>query len=590
MSLTDIQTIKQTDCVGDSRTTINNNFQTLVSEISAVQNYTILAKPKGTRGTLIVGDGLLISNLGVLALDFNADHFKYNNIKQLCLSDTILNSTFVKTTGGTVTGGLSITGNGSVGINTSATTLYKLDVNGASRFRSRVLLPSHSNGSLTYIDEGTGNDATYSTYNTVLYVSKGLAIKSTSGVVNIVLNSATGDITTRGAIRSSSVNTSTILGDVNSGNGDILINRGITVEGNGTVVINGLATTTTTLLSTEDNSRIATTRFVQTNLNEVKETLNSVPSLYVKKTDNTIVTGYITTPPPFLPGHVANKQYVDTEIAKVTDIGDKLNVISNLTTFLTIKIDKHPISTRINEGSAVALSARALPNDVSFMPVNYQWKRNNISIIGANADTYYATISGIYTCLCTNIISQTATSAAQVDVNYRVLLASGKPASTTLTSTTQTRVLTAVVQAGTPPYTYKWFKYNNLISGATNNIYSVTTGGNYNCLVGNMVNEAWSNTSVVGVQILLKVVAFENRSVQVLITSVFHSIYSVNISGQTRNVSNNTTVTFTNVAEGINTLIVTSPDSLAAAINITVPIPGAPATTIDQNIVLVPTT
>ena len=105
-----------------------------------------------------------------------------------------------------------------------------------------------------------------------------------------------------------------------------------------------------------------------------------------------------------------------------------------------------------------------------------------------------------------------------------------------------------------------------------------------------MVNEAYSNTSVVGVQILLKVVAFENRSVQVLITSVFHSIYSVNISGQTRNVSNNTTVTFTNVAEGINTLIVTSPDSLAAAINITVPTPGAPATTIDQNIVLVPTT
>lgn len=589
MSLTDIQTIKQTDCVGDSRITINNNFQTLVDEISATQKHTVLATPKGTRGTIIIGDGLSVNVLGVLALDFNTSHFQYNANRQLCLSDTILNNTFIKPTGGTITGGLSVTGNGSVGINTTASTTYKLDVNGPARFKGTTVLPSHPGGALTYIDVGTGDGATYSLYNTVIYVGKGLAIKSSSGAVNIVLNSSSGDIITRGTVHATNIKSPNIIGDTNTESGDILINKCLVVTSVGTINLSGETTSSSPLLSSDNSTRVATTRFVQTNLNTVKETLNDVPLLYLKKDENASLAGYITTIPPLLPGHIANKQYVDAEIGKVSDLGDRLSVLTTLANFLTLKIDTQPVGVRINEGAVASLSARAIPDNVEFMPINYQWKRNGVNVVGANSSTYNATTSGIYTCLCTNMVSQTATSAAQVDMNYRVLLADRTPASTNLTSTLQTRVLTVVVQAGTPPFTYRWYKNNTIINGAITNQYAATTGGRYRCLVSNTVNEAYSDTSIVGTEINIKVVSLINRTVQVYINSVFYSAYSVNIDGQIRTINNNTTVTFTDRAVGVNTLLVTSPDSLAAVINITVPSPEGSTNTIDENIILIPT-
>jgi Metallo-peptidase family M12/Secretion system C-terminal sorting domain len=135
-------------------------------------------------------------------------------------------------------------------------------------------------------------------------------------------------------------------------------------------------------------------------------------------------------------------------------------------------------STSICAGGSVLLSANTGNN------YTYQWYQNGVAIAGATNSTYVATASGNYsvaivvgTCnAASNIIAvsvNTASNAPIVNVT-----ASG---STTI-CTGASLVLTTNTGIN---YSYQWQLNGVAISGATQNSYTVTSGGSYTVLVTN---------------------------------------------------------------------------------------------------------
>jgi hypothetical protein len=135
-------------------------------------------------------------------------------------------------------------------------------------------------------------------------------------------------------------------------------------------------------------------------------------------------------------------------------------------------------STSICAGGSVLLSANTGNN------YTYQWYQNGVAINGASASTYVATTSGNYsvaivvgTCnAASNIIAVTVNTASNAPVAN--VTASGSTTictGTSLVLTTNTGI----------NYSYQWQLNGVAITGATQNSYTVTSGGSYTVLVSN---------------------------------------------------------------------------------------------------------
>lgn len=111
----------------------------------------------------------------------------------------------------------------------------------------------------------------------------------------------------------------------------------------------------------------------------------------------------------------------------------------------------------------------------------YQWKRNGTTISGASSDSYYAKLSGTYTCVISNACSSLTTQPITITINSQPT-ASITPGSATTFCAGGSVSLNA---AGGTGYTYQWKKYGNTIAGATSASYVTSSAGNYKVVVTN---------------------------------------------------------------------------------------------------------
>lgn len=153
---------------------------------------------------------------------------------------------------------------------------------------------------------------------------------------------------------------------------------------------------------------------------------------------------------------------------------------------LVVVVNSNPTSTitlggptSICQGDSVLLTAN------SGAGLTYQWKLSGIDIIGATQQTFYAKQSGGYTVVVTNsFLCSTTSSSQNITVNSLPTSVITPTGPTTFCGSSSV-VLNANTGTG---FSYKWYRDNVLISGATAASYTANLAGSYTVLVTNVVN------------------------------------------------------------------------------------------------------
>jgi hypothetical protein len=117
--------------------------------------------------------------------------------------------------------------------------------------------------------------------------------------------------------------------------------------------------------------------------------------------------------------------------------------------------------------------------------LSYQWKRDNITLIGATLSTYTAKQTGTYTVFVTSATSCSATSNGVAVSVSSLPVATITPQSSTAICAGQSVTLNANIGTG---LTYQWYKDGTAISGAVLPIYAATAAGSYTVKVTNTTN------------------------------------------------------------------------------------------------------
>ena len=198
----------------------------------------------------------------------------------------------------------------------------------------------------------------------------------------------------------------------------------------------------------------------------------------------------------------------------INDNGDYICRVSNYcgsissnTAQLTVNntqlpvITKFPKSDTLCTGKNITFEIAA----VSESQLSYQWQVNGTNISGATTTSYTLTNfskanEGVYKCIVSNKYGSKNASA--------LLLIFTKPIISTAPVTQIKKVGESATYSLTPsgggPYTYAWYKNNNLISGNSGNIYTISSiilsdAGHYTCLI---TNDCGSNTAEIGTLIV----------------------------------------------------------------------------------------
>jgi hypothetical protein len=185
---------------------------------------------------------------------------------------------------------------------------------------------------------------------------------------------------------------------------------------------------------------------------------------------------------------------VSNAFGAVTSAGAKL-IVGN-----PPHIHSQPLSVSVNAGGAATLSVGA----TSLLPLLYQWRKNGVSIAGANAATYrisatQAEHTGNYDVVVRNASVGVTSEVATVSLNVGVKIAT-QPASVAVNP--GAGAVLSVAATGTGPLRYQWSKGGVAIGGATAASYAIAAAqpshaGSYSVVVSNAVGSVSSAAATV---------------------------------------------------------------------------------------------
>lgn len=192
--------------------------------------------------------------------------------------------------------------------------------------------------------------------------------------------------------------------------------------------------------------------------------------------------------------------------AYTVDVSNAVSTITSNAAILTVhtapSISTHPSNETIIEGNPVTLSVLATGNPAP----DYQWKKNNVNIPGANSNTYQISSSdrndaGSYTVVVSNVVSSITSNVAVLTIHYAPEITDNPDPATQRVGDTITFSVTA---AGVPSPSYQWKLDGSNITGATGDSYTINSiepvnGGNYTVTVTNSIGNVTSTQAALSV-------------------------------------------------------------------------------------------
>jgi hypothetical protein len=184
--------------------------------------------------------------------------------------------------------------------------------------------------------------------------------------------------------------------------------------------------------------------------------------------------------PPYFTGPVLSAPETGNWVAEI--VVSSTPVLQTVTTqTVTIRTNTIFIESELGiTGNCTTINLRELASTLSGFPIFdfYQWKKNGVSIPGANSYLYGATTSGVYTC--------TASLGCGTGTSNPITLTIGNPPTqkTVTASGPLTFCQGGSVTLTVPPtagLTYQWQRNNVDIPGATSTSYIANQSGTYKC-------------------------------------------------------------------------------------------------------------
>jgi TATA-box binding protein (TBP) (component of TFIID and TFIIIB) len=255
----------------------------------------------------------------------------------------------------------------------------------------------------------------------------------------------------------------------------------------------------------------------------------TAPFTYQWKKDGVDISG--ATAISYVISNVTTAASGNYTVLVSNSLGNSLSNIATLTVVNAPVFTIQPVVTASSVGQSFTLSSLATGDS----PPTYQWYKNNVAILGATSATY--TVSsvvladvGTYKVTASNTVGGTlvSTDSNAISVTVSEVLVpptfTTQPVATTV-NLTQPFTLSALA-TGVPSPSYRWYKNNVVIEGATSTSYTVssavsTDSGNYKVVATNTLNGASSsvdsNTVTVNIIGTLKAPIF---TIQPVATSV----------------------------------------------------------------------
>ena len=203
-----------------------------------------------------------------------------------------------------------------------------------------------------------------------------------------------------------------------------------------------------------------------------------------------------------------NNTYAISSVTN-TSGGNYYCVVSNscgsyASTGMTLTVNQKPViitqtsNTSICSGQSVSISVTATGTS----PISYQWYKGGSIISGATASSLVfssatSSDSATYYCKVKNSCDSIMSSAIVLTVMQPAKVISQTGSSNVCKGQAANFSITA---SGTQAITYQWYKDNTIISGATNNSYTISTtnlssAGSYYCTAKNVCGTSTSSTN-----------------------------------------------------------------------------------------------
>jgi Ig-like domain-containing protein len=170
-------------------------------------------------------------------------------------------------------------------------------------------------------------------------------------------------------------------------------------------------------------------------------------------------------------------------------------------------ITSQPASQTVTAGQTASFSVSA----TGTAPLTYQWRKNGVSITGANASSYTtgATTSAdsgsTFSVVVTNSVGSATSNNATLTVNSSNVAPSITTQPANQTVTVGQSATFSVLATGTGPLSYQWRKNGTNISGANASSYTTPTtttadsGSSFSVMVSNSAGTMASNNAMLTV-------------------------------------------------------------------------------------------